>query len=97
MLTGMALACITFAGMLILFFELPEWAQNWLKRHPLFTDLSASFIAWLGLSSVSKSIVAAFGAAITGLLVGVVLALSKENLTKEKLNNGKAIKRAERK
>ena len=73
MFEGIILGIITWLSLILSWWHLPQPVKGATKRHPLLTDLGGSLIAYLGLSAVSKSLVAVVGAIVTGLLINFTL------------------------
>jgi hypothetical protein len=69
MIAGFVLGFLTFLSAIISFHKMPWWIQEFLKANRLFTDIFVFLIVFITLSSVSKSIVAIFGATVAGLLI----------------------------
>jgi hypothetical protein len=69
MIAGFILGFLTFLSAIISFHKMPVIVQNFFKANRLFTDVVVFTIVFITLSSVSKSIVAIFGATVAGLLI----------------------------
>lgn len=79
MLVGLFLGAGTFFGFYLIFKKLPKPIQARLRKHKLFTDIVTSFLAWMMLSSVSKSIIALIGTMVAGLMAGMALEIFKDD------------------
>lgn len=69
MFAGFVLGFLTWLSMLIGFQKLPGAVQQFLKSNRLFTDVMVFVIVYVALATISKSIVAVFGASVAGLLI----------------------------
>jgi hypothetical protein len=69
MFAGFVLGFLTWLSMLIGFQKLPYPVQQFLKSNRLFTDIVVFLIVYAALATISKSIVAVFGASVAGLLI----------------------------
>jgi ABC-type Fe3+ transport system permease subunit len=73
MIEGLILGVVSWLSILGTWWHLPKKAQNFTKQHPLISDIVASALAYILLSSVSKSLIAAVGAIICGLLINYTI------------------------
>lgn len=73
MVEGIVLGAVSWLSLLGTWWHMPSRIQIFTKRHPLFSDILASAMAYILLSSVSKSLVAAVGAIVCGLLVNMTI------------------------
>lgn len=69
MLEGIILGVVSWLSVLLSWWHLPEKVKRFCLEHPVLSDISAGLLTYLFLSSISKSLVAAVGAAISGLLI----------------------------
>ena len=81
--TAFILAIMTFAGAALIFLKLPKLIRRLLIKHSLFTDLAATGAAYIGLSGISSSLIAAIACAAVGLFVSGSLHLQKQKLDRE--------------
>jgi hypothetical protein len=76
--TALVLAVLTFLCGIFIFIKLPEFVKRFLTKHDLFTDISATGLIWLGLSSLSGTLVAVIASAMAGVLVSVALIIRRK-------------------
>jgi len=87
MIEGLVLGGITWLSLLLTWFHLPSPFKNFTYRHPLLSDFFGSVTAYLALSAISKSLVAAVGAIFCGLLINFTI--MGANLTNDRRRNSK--------
>ena len=73
MVEGTILGVICWVSMLATWSHLPDFLKRFTKNRPLLTDLFASFMAYMFLSSVSRSLTAVVGAVVCGVLVNFTI------------------------
>lgn len=73
MIDGMILGMITWLSLLFSFQHLPSRIRLILLKFPLFCDVSATFICFMFLSSISKSLISVIGSITCGLLINFTL------------------------
>lgn len=88
MVDGLILGIITWLSLLFTFQHLPPKIKLILLAFPLFCDISATFLCFMFLSSISKSLISVIGSITCGLLVNFTLVLYN-NFFKAKNENKK--------
>jgi hypothetical protein len=71
MFDGVFLGLISFLTFSLTFRELPQWAQRFLMKRRILTDLGCGALTWLALTSVSKSVTAVVASMVCGLSVNL--------------------------
>lgn len=75
---GIALGALTWLGYLLTFQHLPGAVKGFLLRHYVLTEILASGMSFVFLTGISKSLVAAEGAIVCGLLTEASFILHKK-------------------
>lgn len=81
--TAFVLAACTVGCAVLIFVKLPNFLKQFLVKHDLMTDLFATVMVWIGLSSISRSIVAAMASAMSGVTISLLLYGKKKEVTKK--------------
>ena len=78
MLSGVMLGVLTWLSLVFSFMHLPAWLKRFLLNHFVITDILSIAITFLGLASISHSIMAVVGSITCGLLVNITLMANKK-------------------
>ena len=89
MIDGCILGVITWLSLVFTFQHLPETVKYILLKFPLFCDLLATFICFVFLASISKSILSVVGSIVCGLLVNFTLVIYKKFISINNIANEK--------
>jgi len=73
MIDGVLLGIMTWLSLSLSWLNLPKKIKTFMLSHHLLTDLCAGLLTFFFLSSISKSLIAVIGAAISSLLVNFSL------------------------
>lgn len=73
MIEGIMFGVISYLSLILSWFHLPTPIKNFSKKHPLVTDVTASVLVYVLISSVSKSLVAVIAAISCGLFVNFTI------------------------
>lgn len=73
MIEGIALGVVSWLSLFMSWYHLPPKVKKFTLEHPVVADLSAGILVYFFLSSISKSIIAAVGAVVSGLLINFSL------------------------
>jgi hypothetical protein len=73
MIEGLVFGAVSYLSLLLSWFHLPNVVKRFSQKHPLLTDIAASTIAYVLISSVSKSLVAVIAAISCGLFVNFTI------------------------
>lgn len=76
MIEGLILGAISWISIVLSWWHMPSWFQNFTLKHPVISDFAAGALVYFFLSSVSKSLVAAVGAVFGGLLTNITLLIA---------------------
>lgn len=75
---GIILGILAWLSIVFTFSHFPKPIKNFLLRHFLISDMMATTVAFVFLSSISQSILSVIGAITTGLLVNITLVISNK-------------------
>ena len=73
MIEGIMLGFVTWLSFLLSWLHFPKLIKKFTKKHPFITDIISMGLAYALLTSISKSLIAAIGAVVTGLLVNFTI------------------------
>lgn len=79
MSTGLVLGVLTFLGFFLLFRRFPNWLKKTIHKYRLSADLLCTVGTYFMLSSISGSVAAAIGAAVSGILCSLSLNFINKN------------------
>ena len=73
MVEGLVLGSLTFIGFCLLWRRAPQLLKKAVRRAPFLTDLAATVLAYVTLSTISSSLASAIGSAVVGICVSLGL------------------------
>lgn len=73
MIEGLILGGVTWLSLVLTWWHLPNPFKTFTRKHPVISDVAASALTYLTLSSISKSLVAAVAAIFCGLLINFTI------------------------
>ena len=79
MFEGMILGCVAWLSIVLSWWHMPQWFKNFTLRHPVMSDIASGVLIYLFLSSISKSLVAAVGAIVGGLMTNISLLIGSRS------------------
>jgi len=71
LLEAIILGFAVFLSMFITASHLPQQVKQQIRKHPIATDIAATVFAYLSLTAISKTVVAAMGALFATLFVNI--------------------------
>ena len=95
MIDGCILGAITWLSLVFTFKHLPKKFKVILLAFPLVCDFLATFICFVFLSSISKSILSVVGSIVCGLLVNFTLVIYKKLSIIKNTNNANLKKKTQ--
>lgn len=78
MISGIILGIVTWLSFALSWYHAPHFIKKMSMRLPLVTDLIGASLAYVLISSISKSIIAVIGAITCGLLISTSILIGKD-------------------